>query len=132
MIYAKNKRQYIAADQIELDDVIQVVVVDNVNSQIVDKKVNRIETSCMSKGFIAPLTDNGILLVNNVHVSCFAHVKSHTVSLFFLKPFILFYKLFKNFDSFSFRLKSIQFNQIHFYAKYLFDFAQFFTPFFLI
>ena len=43
---------------------------------------------------MAPLTEQGTIIVNNVHTSCYAIVKSHTVGHIALAPYRWYCRLF--------------------------------------
>ena len=45
------------------------------------------------QGLLAPLTEQGTILVNNVHASCYAIVKSHTVGHLALAPYRMYRRL---------------------------------------
>jgi len=46
------------------------------------------------KGLVAPLTEQGTIIINNVHTSCYALVKSHTIGHFALAPYRWYRRLF--------------------------------------
>ncbi len=52
--------------------------------------INEVE----KQGLMAPLTEQGTIIVNNVHTSCYAIVKSHTLAHFALAPYRLYRRLF--------------------------------------
>lgn len=51
-------------------------------------------TDVNKQGLMAPLTEQGTIIVNNVHASCYALVKSHQVAHFALAPYRIYHRLF--------------------------------------
>lgn len=51
-------------------------------------------TDVHKQGLMAPLTEQGTIVVNNVHASCYALVKSHKVAHFALSPYRIYHRLF--------------------------------------
>lgn len=51
-------------------------------------------TDVYKQGLMAPLTEQGTLIVNNVHASCYALAKSHKVAHFALAPYRVYHRLF--------------------------------------
>ncbi|CAF1158166.1 unnamed protein product [Adineta steineri] len=51
-------------------------------------------TDVYKQGLMAPLTEQGTIIVNNIHASCYALVKSHRVAHFALAPYRLYHRLF--------------------------------------
>jgi hedgehog protein len=51
-------------------------------------------TDVNKQGLMAPLTEQGTIIVNNVHASCYALVKSHQVAHFALAPYRFYHRLF--------------------------------------
>jgi len=46
------------------------------------------------QGLMAPLTEQGTIIVNNVHTSCYAIVKYHPLAHFALAPYRIYHRLF--------------------------------------
>ena len=46
----------------------------------------------MKKGYYAPLTMKGTLLINNILASCFANVNNHHLAQYYMAPFRYYYK----------------------------------------
>ena len=129
MVYVKH-RGYITASQVVKGDWIQVYD-DEGKNVMRDDQVVGIDESHEDSGFIAPLTENGVILVNNVHVSCFSHAKSHYVSLIAMKPLNYFYKIAKYFNYLPFYTNLTHNREINFYTMYLYDFTRQYLPFIL-
>jgi len=51
-------------------------------------------TDIDKQGLIAPLTEQGTIIVNNVHASCYALVKSHTIGHLALTPYRWYGRIF--------------------------------------
>ena len=51
-------------------------------------------TEVNKKGLMAPLTEQGTIIINNVHTSCYALVKSHTIAHLALAPYRWYGRLF--------------------------------------
>ncbi len=51
-------------------------------------------TDVYKQGLMAPLTEQGTIIINNVHASCYALVKSHKVAHFALAPYRFYHRLF--------------------------------------
>ena len=128
LIYISNRNGYLTADRVKQGDMLKVY--NNNTNTMVTSKVIYID-KITSDGFITPLTDNGVILVNNVHASCFAHVTSHRISLISMKPMVIFYKILKKFGTFTILTGTTESNGIHLYAQFLYNFARLFFPFIL-
>jgi hypothetical protein len=76
----------------------------------------------VKQGYIAPLTQEGTLIVNNVAASCYATINSHHLAHAVLAPMRWWYSLFE---------KGIESNEIvgiHWFPKMLYEMTTFFVP----
>lgn len=96
LIYVQTKG-YINAAKVQIGDVLQQYSPEY--NSLIDFKVAKIEFD-FKKGFTAPLTDHGTLLVNNIHASCYAEINSHLIGDLVLTPLKVWYKLTKHFAFF--------------------------------
>ena len=76
----------------------------------------------VERGFIAPLTESGTLIINGMHVSCYAF-PSHSLVHFVMKPIAFWYKM-KNYFGYEeakskLEAKLISDTPIHPYARFL-------------
>ena len=81
----------------------------------------------MKKGYYAPLTMKGTLLVNNILASCFALIKDHHLAQYYMFPFRYYYKLNKLFHS-NDQSDIHNVEGLHWIIKIMFDFASYFIP----
>ena len=87
-INGKGEIEYKPAKDIREDDHLRVVN----NGEVYSSVVNNV-TMEMKRGFSAPLTMSGTLLVNGVVASCFANVHSHELAQFSLSPLRWYYQM---------------------------------------
>ncbi|CAF2434063.1 unnamed protein product [Rotaria sp. Silwood2] len=83
---------FIWAEKLIKGDEILVSSSKNTNKTNWEKIIDISEVN--RQGLMAPLTEQGTIIVNNVHVSCYALVKSHTLGHFALAPYRLYHRLF--------------------------------------
>ncbi|CAF2746124.1 unnamed protein product [Rotaria sp. Silwood2] len=88
IISSNNKMNYIAARDVHLGDQLYVLV----NGHMKPTTIKNI-TIEIKKGYFAPLTLTGTLLVNDVLASCYASVKNHQWAQMFMTPFRWYYRL---------------------------------------
>ena len=87
-----KSKGYIQAKSIKLNDELNIIVfTKNVSSYF--SKVVKISVK-VERGFIAPLTESGTLIINGIHVSCYAF-SSHSLAHFVMKPIAYWYSLKK-------------------------------------
>lgn len=82
---------FIWAEQLNEGDEILVLSSKHANQSNYETIVNIDEIE--KQGLLAPLTEQGTILVNNVHASCYAIVKSHTVGHLALAPYRIYRRL---------------------------------------
>ncbi|CAF1278143.1 unnamed protein product [Rotaria sordida] len=88
IISSNNKMNYIAARQVQLGDQLYVLM----NGHIESSPVRNI-TIEIKKGYFAPLTLTGTILINDVLASCYASAKNHQWAQTSMAPFRWYYKL---------------------------------------
>jgi hypothetical protein len=76
----------------------------------------------VKQGYIAPLTDEGTLIVNNVAASCYATINSHYTAHSVLAPMRWWYSIF------GIPKKSSETIGIHWFAKMLYEMTAFLIP----
>ncbi|CAF3637472.1 unnamed protein product [Rotaria sp. Silwood1] len=86
-INSNGNENYLFAKQIKIGDYLFVLF----NGKLKYSPVINI-TIEMKKGYYAPLTMKGTLLINNVLASCFANVNNHHLAQYYMTPFHYYYK----------------------------------------
>lgn len=117
----KKQTKYLYADQVEENDYLLV----NINNNLEPQRVIEV-TAILSKGFIAPLTTEGTVVVDSIAASCYALVDSQSIAHFSFLPFRTMMKL-SNFFS-SNEPTSSQQNGIHWYPKALSSIKEYIVP----
>jgi intein/homing endonuclease len=97
------------------------IYVMNDNGALVPEIVSNV-SDVIKQGYIAPLTEEGTLIVNNVAASCYATINSHYTAHVVLSPLRWWYNLFGIPD------KSNEKMGIHWFPKILYDITTFFLP----
>jgi hypothetical protein len=83
---------FIWAEKLDKGDEILVVSSKSSNKTNWEEIIDITEVN--KKGLMAPLTAQGTIIINNVHASCYALVKSHTIGHFALAPYRWYRQLF--------------------------------------
>ncbi|XP_070490546.1 protein hedgehog [Chironomus tepperi] len=119
-----HETKYLFADQVEENDFLLV----NVNNNLEPQRVTDVR-AVLSKGFIAPLTREGTVVVNSVAASCYALVDSQSLAHISFMPFRTI-KTIKNWFSNDNDVNSIASKQngIHWYAKALYKVKDYLLP----
>ena len=79
-------------------------------------------TDVVKRGYVAPLTEEGTLIVNDVAASCYATIKSHYIAHAILAPMRWWYNLFGMSNTSDERIG------IHWFPKILYEMTTFFIP----
>lgn len=82
---------FIWAEQLNEGDEILILANKHANQTTYETilEIDQVE----KQGLLAPLTEQGTILVNNVHTSCYAIVKSHTVGHIALAPYRIYRRM---------------------------------------
>lgn len=88
----QRKDGFIWAEKLNQGDEI-LVVASNHDNDTQWEEILEI-TDISKQGLMAPLTEQGTIIVNNVHASCYALVKSHDVAHFALAPYRFYHRFF--------------------------------------
>jgi hedgehog protein len=87
-----RKDGFIWAENLKKGDEILVVSPKHGNKTTYESIIDIDEIE--KEGLMAPLTEQGTIIVNNVHTSCYAIIKSHTLGHFALAPYRFYRRLF--------------------------------------
>ena len=83
---------FVWAEKLRLGDEILVVPADSDNQTQWEEILNISDVH--KQGLMAPLTDQGTIIVNNVHASCYALVKTHQLGHMALAPYRWYRRFF--------------------------------------
>ena len=109
---------YVMAKNIEIGMNIYVM---NTNGVLISEAVSNV-SDVIKQGYMAPLTDEGTLIVNHVAASCYATINSHYVAHVMLAPMRWWFNLFGIAD------KSNEITGVHWFPKMLYEMTTFFLP----
>ncbi len=87
-----RKDGFIWAEKLNKGDEILVVSPKHDNKTNYEEIINIDEVD--KQGLMAPLTEQGTIIVNNVHTSCYAIIKSHTLGHVALAPYRFYRRVF--------------------------------------
>ena len=110
---------YLMAKDIRIG--MNVFVLNSNNHSFALETITNIDT-IVRLGFIAPLTNEGTLIVNNIATSCYATVHNHQLAHRVLLPMRWWYRLF------GVSHVSKEINGIHWFPKTLYKLTEFFLP----
>ncbi|CAF1449896.1 unnamed protein product, partial [Rotaria sordida] len=113
-----DKHGYLMAKNIRIG--MNVYVMNN-NGVLISETVSNV-SDVVKQGYIAPLTEEGTLIVNNVAASCYATINNHYVAHVVLAPMRWWYSLF------GISNKSNEAIGIHWFPKILYEITTFFIP----
>ncbi|CAF1077196.1 unnamed protein product [Rotaria sordida] len=87
IINPNGNENYLFAKQIKIGDYLLVLFNEKLNySPVINITIE------MKKGYYAPLTMKGTLLINNVLASCFANINNHHLAQYYMAPFRYYYQ----------------------------------------
>ena len=121
LLYVKDAG-YIFASKIKNGDALRTYSYEE--ERFVDFVVDKIDFQ-LKIGYIAPLTNEGTILVNNIDASCFAMVNNHWLANLAMTPLRLYYKISKYFGQTN---EINDYIDIDYYSKFLHSFATHYTP----
>ena len=121
LVYVLNKG-YVNAARIKIKDKLRIY--SNEINNLIDFTVEKISFD-LKKGFIAPLTFQGNLLVNNIHASCYAEINSHSIADWAMMPIKLWYKISKNFKGISEETSSVEISQ---FSHFMYNLVSSYLP----
>ncbi|CAF4069593.1 unnamed protein product [Rotaria sp. Silwood1] len=97
------------------------IYVMNDNGILISETVSNV-SDVIKQGYIAPLTEEGTIIVNNVAASCYATINSHYAAHAVLAPMRWWYSLF------GISHKSNEAIGIHWFPKMLYEITSFLIP----
>jgi hypothetical protein len=109
---------YVMAKNIQIGMNIYVM---NDEGVLISEGVSNI-SDIVKQGYIAPLTEEGTLIVNNVAASCYATINSHYVAHNVLAPMRWWYSLF------GISKESEEMVGVHWFPKMLYEITTFLLP----
>lgn len=118
----QHETKYLYADQVEENDFLLV----NVNNNLEPQRVTEVR-AVLSRGFIAPLTREGTVVVDSVAASCYALVNSQSLAHISFMPFRTFKTISSWFGGSPEPRPSSQ-NGINWYAKTLYNIKDYVVP----
>lgn len=83
---------FVWSEQLKVGD--EILVAPNSDKNITQWESILTIQEVEKQGLMAPLTEQGTILVNNVHASCYALANSHDVAHWALAPYRLYHRLF--------------------------------------
>lgn len=88
---------FIKANKVKIGDTVQVYCTKS--NKLIDKEITKIENE-FKRGYVAPMTQSGTILVNQIYSSCYAEINNHYVAHVVMKPLSIWYSLRKFISSF--------------------------------
>lgn len=118
----RHETKYLYADQVEESDFLLV----NVNNNLEPQRVTEV-SAVRSRGFIAPLTREGTVVVDSIAASCYALVNSQSLAHISFMPFRTIKTVSSWFSPTAKPVESRQ-NGINWYAKTLYSIKDYVLP----
>ena len=124
LIYVKEKG-YVKSSSGNVGDSLQIF--SATLDRLVDFKVSRVNYE-LKRGYIAPLTNQGTLLVNGVLASCYAEINSHYLADVAMTPLKLWHQIAGLIGTGHPINQNLQSHDINSYAHFLSLFSKRFLP----
>jgi hypothetical protein len=118
LIHVKSKG-FIKASQVKINDILLHEL--NKESKVI--KIDKV----IKKGYTAPMSTSGTLLVNSIYSSCYAEINTHWLAHLAMSPLRFIYSSNK-FISSSITTPIASSNGINSYASILYDFTSYLIP----
>jgi hypothetical protein len=109
---------YVMAKNIQIGMNIYVM---NEKGVLITETISNV-SDVVKQGYIAPLTEEGTLIVNNVAASCYATINSHYTAHTVLAPMRWWYSIF------GLPKESSEMIGVHWFAKMLYEMTTFLIP----
>lgn len=121
----KHETKYLFANQVEENDFLLV----NINSNLEPQRVTEVRAT-LSKGFIAPLTREGTIVVDSVAASCYALINSQFLAHISFAPYRTIKTISNMFSPASKELKKSGSKQVglNWYANTLYSIKDYVLP----
>ncbi len=113
-----DKHGYVMAKNIHIGMNIYVM---NENGVLMTETIANV-TDVVKQGYMAPLTEEGTLIVNNIGASCYATINSHYTAHAVLAPMRWWYSIF------GISKESNEVLGVHWFAKMLYEMTTFLIP----
>jgi hedgehog protein len=97
------------------------IYVMNENGVLMSETIANV-SDVVKQGYVAPLTEEGTLIVNNVAASCYATINNHYVAHGVLAPMRWWYRLF------GISKESNEVIGVHWFPKMLYEMTTFLLP----
>ena len=115
----QSSQEYIMAKNIQSG--MNIFVMNEEGKQLISEQVANM-SDVMKQGYMAPLTNEGTLIVNNIAASCYATINSHDVAHAVLSPMRWWYNLFGTMNETSDK------TGVHWFANMLYEMTTFVIP----
>ena len=127
LIYVKNLG-YIKTSDVKLGDILRIY--SSEKNGFEDFLVRRINYE-LKDGFIAPLTHQGTLLVNQIDTSCYAEIKNHHTADFLMMPVKFWYSINKYLNGNTMKSEDNHVVDLDVYSKILYHYGLKYFPSYL-
>jgi intein/homing endonuclease len=97
------------------------IYVMNENGVLISETISNV-SDVVKQGYVAPLTEEGTLIINNIAASCYATINSHSTAHAVLAPMRWWYRLF------GVSKESNEMVGVHWFPKMLYEITTFLLP----